>query len=220
MAEITTLFWDIGGVILTHGWGPAERLRAADHFRLDVEELERHHAEVSAAFEIRELTLHEYLDETVFRHPRLFSQEDFRKFMFAQSQVCRRALRIADELRQKRRYLMAAINNESLELNLHRIRHFELQQYFSFFFSSCFVGLRKPGAEIFRYALELTQRAPAECLTIDARPENLEAPRELGMETIQYQTPAQLRADLSAHGIECRAGTGWPAGEYTPAQGA
>ncbi len=30
MAKITTLFWDVGGVILTNGWDRAGRRRAAE----------------------------------------------------------------------------------------------------------------------------------------------------------------------------------------------
>ncbi|HVX66260.1 MAG TPA: HAD family phosphatase [Bryobacteraceae bacterium] len=216
MAEITTLFWDIGGVILTNAWGRAERLRATDHFKLDREDFERRHQQVAAAFEIRELTLHEYLAETVFHQPRPFSPEEFRRFMRAQSQVCRRALRIVEELSETRRYLMATINNESLELNLYRIRQFELHRYFSAFFSSCFLNVRKPGRELFCRALELTGRQPSECLMIDDRPENLEAPRAMGLRTIEYHSPAQLRQELEGHGIACAAS----ATNYTPAQGA
>jgi hypothetical protein len=43
LADITTMFWDIGGVILTNGWGRASRLEAAKVFNLDWEEfVDRH----------------------------------------------------------------------------------------------------------------------------------------------------------------------------------
>jgi putative hydrolase of the HAD superfamily len=208
MTEITALFWDIGGVLLTNGWDHAERRRAAEHFGLDLEDFESRHTQVVAAFETREMTLQEYLWETVFYEPRAFTPAEFRKLMFAQSQPCRKALRIAEDLRRTRRYLMASVNNESLDLNLYRIRQFELRNCLCVFFSSCFVGARKPGKEIYNHALELTQRAPAECIMIDDRPENLEAPRALGMRTIQYRTPAQLRAELAGQGVACEVAAG------------
>lgn len=184
------------------------RRRAAEHFGLDAEDIEARNEQVVAAFETRQLTLHEYIEHTVFYSPRPFSEEEFRKFMFAQSQPCRKTLEVAEELRRTRRCLMAALNNEALELNLYRIRQFELRKYLSVFFSSCFVGARKPDPEIYRRALELTQRAPGECIMIDDRPENLEAPRTLGMRTIQYRTPAQLREELAACGIVSGRGAG------------
>ena len=42
--EITTLFLDIGGVLLTDGWDRHARKRAATHFTLELVEMEnRHH---------------------------------------------------------------------------------------------------------------------------------------------------------------------------------
>jgi len=201
MGEIRALFWDIGGVLLTNGWDAAVRRRAIEHFHLDGAEFEAHHERVVAAFEMHEMTLNEYLEETVFQRPRDFTAEDFRRFMFAQSQGCRKALQLAAEVAGTRRYVMTAINNESLELNLHRIRQFELASYFSAFFSSCFLAARKPGPEIYRRALEITERPPGECVMIDDRPENLDAPKRLGMHVVRYQSPARLREELSALGV-------------------
>ncbi len=201
MAEVTTLFFDVGGVLLTNAWDHAERRRAADHFHLDWEDFEARHEEVVAAFETRQMTLAEYLYQTVFHYPRPFTKDDFRKFMFAQSQACRRALRVAEELACTKRYLMGTINNESLELNLHRIRQFGLCNFFSVFCSSCFLGVRKPGRAIYSLALDITGRNGSECIYIDDRPENLECPRALGMRVIQYESPAQLREELGRCGV-------------------
>jgi putative hydrolase of the HAD superfamily len=37
---ITTLFLDVGGVLLTNGWDHHARRRAAKHFKLDWDEME------------------------------------------------------------------------------------------------------------------------------------------------------------------------------------
>ncbi len=43
--DITTLFLDIGGVLLTNGWDRSARKRAAETCNLDYEEMnERHHS--------------------------------------------------------------------------------------------------------------------------------------------------------------------------------
>jgi putative hydrolase of the HAD superfamily len=202
MAEITTLFWDIGGVLLSNGWDPGQRRRAVEEFALDPGEFEARHEELFLAFETHNVTLHEYLDETVFYRPRGFSREEFRRFMFAQSEAHPETIEIAQGLARSHRYLMATVNNESLELNVYRIRHFGLRRCFSAFYSSCVLGVRKPSAAIYERALEFTQRAPAECLMIDDRPENLEAPGKLGMTAIRYESSAQLREELARHGVE------------------
>ena len=49
MVEITTLFWDVGGVVLTNGWDSEGRHRAAEQFRLDWQDFQSRHEMLSAA---------------------------------------------------------------------------------------------------------------------------------------------------------------------------
>ena len=42
-SPFTTLFVDVGGVLLTNAWDPIARLRAVEHFALDQEALEQRH---------------------------------------------------------------------------------------------------------------------------------------------------------------------------------
>jgi putative hydrolase of the HAD superfamily len=201
MTEITALFWDNGGVILTNGWDRDARKLAVGTFHLDWEDFEDRHELMLDAFETGVLSLDDYLKRTVFYRPRSFSPEDFKKFMFAQSQPLPDSLAFAGELARSRKYLMAALNNESLEINEYRIKKFKLRDYFEAFFSSCYLGVRKPNAGIYKLALEITQREPGECILIDDRGLNLECARELGMNTIQYKNLAQLREDLARFGV-------------------
>lgn len=202
MGDVTTLFWDVGGVLLTNGWDEAARRRAAEHFGLVWHEFDSRHQRLAAAFETRQLTLHEYVEQSVFHTARPFPIADFVSFMLAQSQPCMRTLKVAEELARARHYIMATINNEPLELNLYRIRKFGLRNYFCAFFSSCFLGVRKPSSEIFELALEITQRQPDECVFIEDRPENAAPARALGMRVIEYRSAPHLRSELRNHGVE------------------
>ncbi len=96
---------------------------------------------------------------------------------------------------------MATLNNEIMELNVFRIEEFGLRRCFPVFFSSCFLGLRKPDEGIYRTVLQITQRAPDECIFIDDREVNLECPRELGIQTILFQDATQLKAELREKGV-------------------
>lgn len=202
MAEITALFWDVGGVLLTNGWDRAGRRRAADRFALDWEDFQDRHELLSSDFETARLSLDEYLQRTVFYRSRPFSRDEFKDFMFSQSQPQQETLTIVEHLARSNRCLMATLNNESLELNLYRIKQFGLREYFDAFFSSCFLGVRKPECGIYRLASQITQQPPEQCLFIDDRPLNLECARPLGMHTIHYENPEQLRQGLQQHGIE------------------
>lgn len=202
MPKITTMFWDIGGVILTNGWDRASRREAATTFQFDWEEFQDRHELSFPAFDSGHITLDEYLDRTLFYRPRTFTREEFTAFMFAQSREYPDARALLDAVALPGKYLMGAINNEPLELNEYRIRAFDLRRNFLVFFSSCYVRARKPEELIFRVALEVTQRAPEECVFIDDRALNLENPRRLRMNTIHYENPRQLRSDLKKYGIE------------------
>jgi putative hydrolase of the HAD superfamily len=110
-------------------------------------------------------------------------------------------LQIARELKDTGRYFMATINNEPREFNDYRIQHFGLPDLFSAFFSSCYLGVRKPQLEVYRKALAISQRRPDESLFIDDFPGNIQAARDLGMQAILYVDAASLRASLLELGL-------------------
>jgi putative hydrolase of the HAD superfamily len=189
-------------VVLSNGWDRAARRDAAAKFHLDWEEFEDRHELMINAFETGQATLDEYLKRTVFYRERLFSREDFRSFIYAQSRPMPESVDVLRRLVSAGKYLLAAINNESRELNEYRIRQFHLREFFQAFLSSCYLGVRKPGEAIYRLALSITQRVPEECVFIDDRALNLECARELGMHTIQFRDAAQLEQDLRQFGVE------------------
>src|ERR1700693_980453 len=194
--------WDIGGVILTNGWGRASRLEAAKVFNLDWEEFVDRHDLCFPALDAGLITLDAYLDRTLFYRPRAFTREEFTAFMLAESKEFPETRAILDEVTDSKKYFIGSINNEPLELNQYRIDVFALRRNFRVFFSSCYVRSRKPEETIFRVALEVTQRRPEQCLFIDDRPLNLESPRRLGMNTIHHQNAEQLRSELGNYGVE------------------
>jgi len=198
---ITTIFFDIGGVLLTDGWGHDSRRAAAEKFGLDWEEYSDRHEKVGHAIETNRMSLEQYLDRTIFYRPREFSREDFRAFIFAQSQPKPESIEIVTQLVGSKKYFLATINNEILELNVYRLEHFGLRRYFPIFFSSCFLGLRKPDEAIYRLVLQVTQQTPDQCIFIDDREVNLECPRELGMSTILFRDVERLRSELQQAGV-------------------
>src|SRR3954453_7944441 len=86
MHDTPTLFFDVGGVLLTNGWDTGARKRAAEQFGLDYPEFQTRHEMLKTAFETGRLDLDGYVRKAVFPHPRPFPPDDFKAFMFAQSQ--------------------------------------------------------------------------------------------------------------------------------------
>jgi putative hydrolase of the HAD superfamily len=196
VSPIKAIFWDVGGVLLTNAWDRSQREAAIEHFKLDEGEFADRHEMVVSSFERGKIGLDDYLDRTVFYRARPFSHDEFKQYIFSLSQPNTQALTFARQLADSGKYLMGTINNESRDINLYRIEKFGLRSIFSLFISSCFVGLRKPEQDIYRLALEITQKTPEECCFIDDRSINLEAAKRLGMHTIKMDNAAQLREDL------------------------
>ncbi|MCL5744368.1 MAG: HAD family phosphatase [Acidobacteria bacterium] len=202
MTGITTFFFDLGGVVMTNGWDRATRRRAVERFHLDGDEFEDRHELLANDFEIGRISLDHYLERTVFYRERPFSRDEFREFLFAQSHVYPEALAVVGALARAGKYLLAALNNESEELNRHRIEKARLRDYFIAFLSSCYLGVRKPDEKIYRLALGITQREAAESLFVDDRALNVESAERLGMRAIRYESPAQLREALRKYAID------------------
>jgi putative hydrolase of the HAD superfamily len=201
MSDVTALFWDVGGVILTNGWDRNSRAAGARKFGLDWEEFQDRHELAFPAFETGKISLDTYLQRTIFYRARSFTREEFTAFMFSQSEEYPESRAVLSDVATTRKYFLATINNEPLEINERRIHQFNLRREFRAFFSSCYLGVRKPDEGIYKLALEVTQRSPDECLFIDDRELNLECARHLQMRTIHFQNAAQLRRDLTASGI-------------------
>jgi putative hydrolase of the HAD superfamily len=198
--DITHVFFDIGGVLGTNAWDRDQRARAVERFGLD-EEFESRHQEVVGEFESGRLTLHDYLESVIFYCERSFTREEIVAFMFSQSEPFPESLRIASELAKRPGLLLMTLNNESAELNLHRIAAFGLRKMFTAYLSSCWLGVRKPQPVIFDRALAIAQAQPERVVFVDDREQNLAPARAKGFRTIHFTSPEQLQKDLQGFGL-------------------
>ncbi len=201
MSKLTTLFWDIGGVILSNGWDEAITERAARVFQFDLGDFQVRHRISFPDYEKGEMTLDAYLDHAIFYRARDFTKSQLVEFMFAQSTEMLDSRVVLDELSAAGDHFMATLNNEGMELNRYRIQEFDLQRNFSAFLTSCFLGVRKPDVAMYERALGITQCVPEECLFIDDRISNIEGARRAGLRCIHFQSAPQLRAELVQHGV-------------------
>ena len=201
MPQIKTLFTDIGGVLLTNGWGGEARHAAAKHFDLDFVEMDKRHNLTFDTYEIGKISLETYLDRAVFYQPRGFTKDDFRTFMFAQSQPFPEMLELVKNTKAKHGVKVAVISNEGRELTEHRIRAFGLDSFVDFFVSSCFVRFRKPDEDIFRMAMDMAQTPPDAAAYLEDRPMFYEVACRLGMHAILHSTCDKTRKDLAELGL-------------------
>lgn len=192
---------DIGGVLLTNGWDRGIRTRAAKKFGLDYEEMnERHHLTFDT-YEEGKLTLDEYLNRVVFYQERPFSREEFKAFMYAQSQPFPKMIELMRGLKTQHGLQIAAVSNEGRELTMYRVQQFKLGTFIDFFISSCFVHYRKPDADIYRIALDIAQVHPEQVVYIDDRAMFVEVAQGLGIKGIIHTGDEATRKALEGLGL-------------------
>lgn len=200
-APITTLFLDIGGVVLTNGWDRLARQRAAEYFKLDREEMDERHNLTFDTYESGKLSLDEYLTRVVFYEPRAFSKDDFRAFMFDQSRPHPEMIDLFCELKKRYHLRIAAVSNEGHELTAYRIETFNLKAFVDFFIMSCYVHYRKPDVDIFEIALSTAQVRPQEVIYVDDRSLFVEVASSLGLRGIHHVDYETTRRELAALGL-------------------
>jgi putative hydrolase of the HAD superfamily len=194
--QITTLFLDIGGVLLTNGWDRNIRMHAAEKFGLNYEDMnERHHLTFDT-YEEGKLTLDQYLNRVVFYQERPFSRDEFKKFMYNQSKPYPDMIELMRGLKARYNLQIAAISNEGRELTVYRVQKFQLRSFIDFFVSSCFVHYRKPDEDIHRMALDIAQVRPEQVVYIDDRPMFVEVAEGLGLNGIIHTSCESTRTAL------------------------
>jgi putative hydrolase of the HAD superfamily len=199
--RITTMFLDIGGVVLTDGWDHHARRRAARHFALDWPEMEARHRLTFETYEQGKLTLEEYLGLVVFHQARPFNRAQFRRFMFAQSKPHPKMIDLVARVKATHDLKIAVVSNEARELNAYRIRRFKLGHLVDFFVSSCFVQMRKPDADVFRLALDLAQAEARNVVYIDNTPMFVQVAAQLGIRGIVHTDYLSTSARLATLGL-------------------
>lgn len=188
----------------SNGWDHDQRTRAAQHFAFDYAPFERRHEEAIDTWECGRMTLDEYLDFAVFNESRAFDRDAFKAFMFAQSVPEPVTLALMAKLAARQRWRMMTMNNESAELNAHRVQLFGLRSIFSAFITSAYIGAQKPRATFYDRALNISHADPERTVFIDDRPENLAPAEQRGVHCVRATNPDAVRDGLAALGVLTR----------------
>ncbi len=198
---ITTLFLDIGGVLLTNGWDRTARLQAAEQFHLDPTDFDERHHLTYDTYEEGKLSLDGYLQRVVFYCEQPFSAEQFKAFMFSRSQPYPEMIQLIQDVKNRNSVKTIAVSNEGREINAYRITQFHLDRVIDIFVSSSFVHYRKPDPDIYKIALDISQAKPGQVAYIDDRPLFVEVARSLGIHRILHEDIAGTRQELSRLGL-------------------
>jgi putative hydrolase of the HAD superfamily len=184
--KIKAVFTDVGGVMLTNGWDTEGRKLAAERFHLDLADMDARHHLTFDTYEVGKLSLDDYLDRIVFFEPRNFSKNDFKTFMYSQSQPYPEMLDLMRQTKARNGVKLAVVSNEGRELTEYRIQQFGLSEFVDFFVSSCFVHLRKPDVDIFKMAIDMANVPPEQTVYVDDRKLFVEVAGTQGLKAIHH----------------------------------
>lgn len=200
-SQIKALFLDIGGVLLSNGWGRDARKRACETFQLNHDEFSERHSMTFGTYEEGKLSLEDYLKRVVFYGPRPFTTQDFKKFMFDQSQPIEPMISLIRRLKDRYKLKTVVVSNEGRELTEYRIKEFRLYEFVEAFISSCFVHFRKPDEDIYLIALDVSQACPEEVAYLDDRKMFVEIAQGFGIRGIHHTGYESTLAALKDLGL-------------------
>jgi FMN phosphatase YigB (HAD superfamily) len=205
-SAIKTIFWDIGGVLLTNGWDRYQRARVLTPLGVDLADYEPRHEVANYYWERGHIDARAFFERTVFvPKTRDFTFAELWPRVCAESKVLHPGsfdiLQSLQALRASGQLKLATLNNESIELNEYRLDAFGLRSSFDFFVCSGYVHEMKPLADIYRAAILISGQPASSAVFIDDKQENIDAARSHGMQGIRFESPEQLRASLAELGI-------------------
>jgi putative hydrolase of the HAD superfamily len=195
----TTLFLDIGGVMLTNGWDRKSRRRAEEHFHLrdEHEEIAVRHEAFFDVYELGKISLNNYLSRVYFYKDRPFTRDDFKAFLYRQSQPLPDMLNLLRTLKARYNLRTIAVSNEGREITAYRVHTYNLVDFIDAFVVSSFVHLRKPDPDIYALALDIAQVPASDIIYIEDRVLSIEAARSLGIPSIHHTSFEATREALA-----------------------
>ena len=102
----------------------------------------------------------------------------------------------------KGRYKLFALSNVDEVTAMKCFQGFSFYKHFDEVVLSWKVHMRKPEREIYEYVLKRMGLMPEEVVFIDNYPVNLPTAKKMGIHTILYKNPEQLKRDLKKLGVK------------------
>jgi len=195
--EIKAIIWDLGGVLID--WNPAYVFDKM----FDDEEKKKVFFESICTSDWNEnqdagRPIKEATEELVAQHPewKEYIEAYYGKWIEMLGGPIHGTVEIFREMKEKGKYKLYALTNWSGELFPVALGLYDFLHWFDGRVVSGDEKMRKPAPEFYQLLLNRYELKPAETLFIDDNLRNLKAADELGIRTIHFQSPEQLRKEL------------------------
>jgi len=195
--EIDAIIFDLGGVLID--WNPSYVFDKM----FDSEEKKKHFFENICTPDWNEQQdagrpLKEATETLVAQHPewKNYIEAYYGRWEEMLGGPFPETVAILRELKASKKYKLYALTNWSAELFPIALERYDFLHWFDGRVVSGEEKLRKPFPEFYRILLERFGINPAESVFIDDNLRNVKAAEELGIRSIHYHSPQQLRDEL------------------------
>ena len=200
--KIDAIIFDLGGVLID--WNPSY---VFDKMFSD-EQQKKHFFENICTHEWNEKQdagrpLKEATEELVHKHPewKEYIEAYYERWEDMLGGPVHETVEIFRQLKETGRYKIYALTNWSAELFPIALERYEFLHWFDGRVVSGEEKTRKPFPEFYQLILDRFQLIPEETLFIDDNLRNAEAGEKIGLKTIRFHTPSQLKNELIELGI-------------------
>lgn len=111
-------------------------------------------------------------------------------------------IEILKKLIDSKKYQILALTNWSADTFPKALQHFEFLHWFDGIVVSGEENTRKPFHDIYQILFERYNVTPSEAIFIDDNTKNIEAGNELGLNCINFKSPADLAEELKKYNVE------------------
>lgn len=202
--DISTVIFDIGGVVLKHAKTIAPPI-LAQVYRIPLYEAESAYRDMRNDWQTGKITGREVLERLKRRYKRKNSldklEESYMNVYREVSVVNKEIVRLIQILRKH--YIVVALSN-MVDFHIRFNEKRRLFDHFDKIYISTRVGLAKPDPNFFLYALGDLGKKAAECLFIDDKEKNVETAHLVGMDGFVYTGAGALKKYFSEKGILMR----------------
>jgi 2-haloacid dehalogenase len=194
---INVIIFDLGNVLID--WNP----KYVFDKMFDDEERKKFFFENICTMEWNEMQdagrpIKDATEELVQKHPewRQYIEAYYGQWINMLGGPIHDTVEIFKELKQSGKYKMYALTNWSAELFPYALELYEFLHWFDGRVVSGEEKMRKPHPEFYHVLLNRFGVKPEEALFIDDNFRNIQAAEEIGIKTIHFKSPEQLRQEL------------------------
>lgn len=202
MEKIKAIIFDLGGVLID--WNPDY---VFDHL-FDDKERKKHFFQNICTSDWNEQqdagrSLTEATAELVAKHPewKSYIEAYYGRWEEMLGGAIQGTVDVFRQLKDSGRYKFYALTNWSAELFPIALQRYEFLHWFDGRVVSGEEKMRKPHPEFYRVLLDRYKLNPEETLFIDDNLRNAKAAEELGIKSIRFESPQQLKEALKEEGV-------------------